>query len=693
MPKHPRPPVPPPAQPAPAEHRPVRLAGALLAVLAAAAYANTFAVPLLLDDRSAITENPSIQSFWRLGRILQPPDLSSAGGRPVLNLSLALNYAISGQAVWSYHALNLLIHILAGLTLFGVVRRSLNKVRGTGFQPVLGTGHGLEAHATCLAFAVAAIWMLHPLQTEAVTYISQRAESLMGLFYLLTLYGFIRDADESESENRKAKRGNAIQNRAAKFSLSAFRFSLLSVSACFLGMGTKEVMVTAPALVLLYDRAFVSRSVGEALGRRPWYYCALGASWIPLGCLMAGSNLAHRLSGVSGSVGGAQYACTELKVVTDYLALAIWPHPLVFDYGSEMQATGFGSVAPYALVILAAVAATVVAWRRSKPLGFAAVSFFLLLTPTSSFVPLPLQPMAESRMYLPLASVVTLAALGAYAAGPRPAFIALAIAGVALGVATFRRNLDYRSTVSIWEDTVAKRPESSRGQYSLGVMLGDIPGRLPEAIDHYEAAVRINPDYAEAHGNLAIALAQTPGREAEALPHFETSLRLDPSLATIHFSYGATLEKAGRARDAIGQYQQALQLRPDYLEAENNLANLLVAIPGRESEGLACYEQALRDHPESAQVRSNLAHAHCNLADRLIPIPGRAAEAMAHYEAAVQLEPGFVAAHFNLGSLYANSGRFADAIAQWETVLQLNPGDAQATHDIAVVQAMQKGRP
>ncbi|MCE0497832.1 MAG: hypothetical protein LV481_07805, partial [Methylacidiphilales bacterium] len=160
-----------------------RLWGLILVLAALGAYANSFSGPFLFDDLSAIRGNPGIRHLWPPWAPLLPPGELTVGGRPILNLSFALNYAVSGFNVWSYHALNLLIHILAGLILLGVVRRTL-------LQPVLREKFGADAWP--LALAVALLWTLHPLQTEAVTYLSQRAESLMGLFYLLTLYAFIR---------------------------------------------------------------------------------------------------------------------------------------------------------------------------------------------------------------------------------------------------------------------------------------------------------------------------------------------------------------------------------------------------------------------------------------------------------------------------------------------------------------------
>jgi len=156
-----------------------------------ATYHNCFVVPFLLDDVESIAQNPTIRHLWPIWQALSPSATSMVGGRPVVNLSFAFNYAVGGLVPWGYHALNLAIHILAGLALFGVVRRTL-------LQPSLRERLGPSAARWALAAAV--LWTVHPLQTEAVTYISQRCESLMGLFYLLTLYCFIRGADSQRSD-------------------------------------------------------------------------------------------------------------------------------------------------------------------------------------------------------------------------------------------------------------------------------------------------------------------------------------------------------------------------------------------------------------------------------------------------------------------------------------------------------------
>ena len=705
--------------PRPAAGWPIVAVAVVLILATVGAYWNSFNVPFLLDDNLSIEGNPSIRHLGRIGDVLSPRPPAQTVARPLLNLSLALNYAGGGRSVRGYHVVNLLIHVCAGLALLGIVRRTL-------LWPGLRLRYG-EAALPLAAFT-ALLWTLHPLQTEAVTYISQRAESLMGLFYLLTLYGFIRSvtADADVGRDRRIPPPHAAGFGDPALQQSATgegnRWLVLSVAACLCGMATKQTMVTAPVLVLLYDRAFVSGSFRSALANRRWYYASLAATWLLLGFLMYHLSLAAVGVGTQAGVSWPRYALTELRVVTDYLKLAIWPHPLVFDYGTEILATGPLAVAPYALIMAAVLVGVVCAWRRSPLAGFLGVWFFLILAPTSTVVPIAEQPMAESRLYLPLAAVVVLVTLGSYALGRRRAFVVLGLVVIGLGVLTVRRNHDYRSEVSIWEDTLAKNPRASRVQdgfanalaevpgrldeaithyaealrikptdadahHDLAVALAKMPGRWPEAIAHYEAALRLQPDYAGAHYNLAVVLAQIPGRLPEAIAHYESTVRLQPDFAAAHYNLALGLAKTpGRLADAVAHYEEALRLQPDYAEAHNNLANALAQIPGRLPDAIAHYEAALRLQPDFAV-------AHNNLASRLAKMPGRLPDAIAHYEAALRVAPDYAEAHNNLANALTQlPGRRPDAIAHYEAALRLQPDNAEAHYNFALALAKMPGR-
>jgi tetratricopeptide (TPR) repeat protein len=644
------------------------VASGIVVFAALAAYHNSFFGPFILDDPSAITDNQTIRHF---GSALSPPSDVGVGGRPMLNLTYALNYALGGLNVWGYHALNLLIHILAGLALFGVVRRTL-------LRPALNERFGTKA--VPLALAVAVIWVVHPLQTEAVTYISQRAESLVGLFYLLTLYCFIRGASGT-GEGREAKGerpGASTPTLNSQLStLSPGLWFSGSILACLLGVLSKEIIVTAPVMVLLYDRTFFAGSFQKAWRQRWRYYLGLAAIWLLLAHLMTGLN--QRGAGFGEGVTWSSYALTSCRSVVLYLKLAVWPHPLVLDYGTDLVQKA-SDVLPYGLVLVLLLAGTAIALRRWPAVGFAGAWLFLILAPTSSIVPVAGQPMAEHRMYLSLAAVVTVVLLGLYAWIGRRSVIVFAAAAVGLGWLSVLRNEDYRSELAIFSDTVAECPGNARARYNLGMILAGL-NRPPEAINEYEAALRIKPDYEEAHYNLGIELAKIPGRLPDAIAHFEAALRLKPNHAEAHNNLGIALATIpDRSPDAIAHFEAALRIKPDYAEAHYNLGSELAKIPGRLPDAILEYEAALKINPGFAQACYDLGNAWSQ--------QGRYSTACEAYEEALKLNPGYADGHVNLGLTLAILGRFDEAITQFKTALQINPDDPSVSGYLEQAQAM-----
>jgi tetratricopeptide (TPR) repeat protein len=647
----------------------------VIAFAGAAVYANSFGGPFIFDDKASIVDNPTIRHLWPIWPALRGPSRAGVGGRPLLNFSYAVNYALSGSGVWSYHALNLLIHVLSGLTLFGIARHTVRRMGGA------------ERRATTLGFLIALLWTVHPLQTEAVTYISERAESMLGLFYLLTLYGFIRFA------GRPSDRGVG--------------WGWFSVICCLFGMATKEVMVTAPVVVFLYDRTFVSGAFQEAWRRRWKYYVCLAGPWILLGYLL--KDVHERGVGLNMGALWWQYALAESRVLVRYLGLTFWPHPLILDYGQWLGPPTW-AVAPYVAAILLLLAATAWALRgdarqgRTVPLlGFAGAWFFLILAPTSSVVALAGQPMAEHRMYLPLASIAAAVVMGLHGwIGRKSLPVLLALAGI-LGCLTWQRNNTYRSEEGVWSETVANCPGSDRAQDNLGSIL-NAKGQTQEAIQHLEEALRLNPDFADAHNNLAVALYRIPGRSNQAFTHYQEALRLDPDFVEAHNNLGIYLNDNGRTREAVVQFQEALRLKPDFADAHSNLG-LALNSEGRTQEAIAQMEEALRLKPDFADAHNNLglalnsedktqeavaqieealrlrpsfAEAHNNLGCIFEKLPDRLGDAIAQFQEALRLKPDYPEAHNNLANVLRAAGRKQEAVAQYEEALRLKPDYAEA---------------
>jgi tetratricopeptide (TPR) repeat protein len=633
----------------------VRLALILIALLIGVAYANSLNDGFVLDDVSSIPENPTIRHLWPMWGSLTPPNDSgqTVGGRPILNLSFALNYSVGGTNVRGYRAANIAIHILAAFALFGIVRRTVGR-----------TGKAMGQDATAIAFFSALIWGLHPLQTESVSYMVQRAESLMGLFFLISLYAVIRGV---ESEHN-----------------SPF-WSLLGVSAALLCAGTKEVSVALPLVVLLYDRTFLAGSFSLALHKRRALYVGLAASWLVVAWLAIANGDRGGTIGARAGITPWAYALCQCRGLFHYLRLCFWPTPLIFDYGSNF--VSFSEALPWAVVLISILGCTGYGLARRRALGFLGAWFFIILAPTSSIVGGTRQMLAEHRMYLSLGAVVVGAVLLVYRCLGRRTLALGVVVSAALMAITAARNAIYADGFSLARDTVLHRPGNAWAQVGLAGFLADQPGREREALAHYETALHLRPDFAEAHYNLAIFLASQPGREADAIARYETALRLKPDYADAHYNLALLLGgQPSREAEAISHFESALRVRPDFAKAHYNLANLLADRPGREVDAIAHYMAALRLQPEFAEV-------HNDLALLLAAYPEREAEAIAHYETALRLKPDLAEAHNNLANLLSHqANREADAIAHYEAALHLRPDYAMAHSNLANLLSNHPGR-
>ena len=728
----------------------IALAAVGIVVGILAVYQNSFSGALVFDDEPAILKNPTIRHLWPPWQAWLPPSDTTVTGRPLANFTLALNYALSGTRVWSYHALNLLIHCLAGLTLFGVVRRTLVGVgrweRGDG-RPETGDGRlangargkqqqadgkGQRAkgesgsrsarqqsentdqsratlaapprasdlqspgfrrfalsplpfaagEATLFAFMVAGIWAVHPLQVEAVTYVIQRVESLMALFFLLAFYCFIRSIDSPHGR----------------------RWRAAVVAACLLGAATKEVIAVAPVLLLFYDRTFVAGSFREAWRQRRGLYLALAATWLFLAAMVASAGWNRNgTSGFDIGVTPSAYWLTQFEAVVRYLWLSVWPHPLVFEYG-----TFWGRLAaawPYALVLVPLAVATLIALWRRPVLGFLGSWFFGILAPTS-VMPGRIQMIVEHRMYLPLAAVIALVAGMVAGRCGRRGLVALLATAVGLGWLAAERNAVYRSAESLWRDTIAQRPDNERAHNCLGVVLFDA-GRIPEAIQSYQTALRLRPRYPEAHNNLGYALTKA-GQLPAAIEELGVALRMEPDYAIAHNNLGNALLQAGRIPEAIEHYQTALRIKSDDALTLYNLGNALLQA-GRIPEAIDRYRASLRLDPENPETHYNLGNAlfqvgsldeaarayrealrlkpdftlaHSNLGNALLQLQ-RTPEAIAEFETALRLDPNFAEGHNNLGAAFCQAGRTKEAIEEFEIALRLNPRYDDARRNLA----------
>lgn len=572
------------------------LVGALLVAVGVATYANSLWGVFLYDDRFSIVTNQHIRHLWPLWEALQGPSNTPVAGRPVVNLSLAANFALGGLDVRGYHALNITVHILCSLILFGIVRRTL---LGDALQ------ERFERSGNGIAAACALTWLVHPIQTEPVNYITQRTESLMALFYLLTLYTAIR---AGSSEHRTW-------------------WTAASVLSCGLGMASKETMVTVPVMVVLYDWVFRCDSFVLVLRRRRALYAGLATTWGIIGALMwTGPRSAS--AGFSTNVSALDYAMNQGPMIAHYLRLAVWPSHLLLDHGMPVPLTA-AEVAPYAALVAALIVATVIGLIYRPMLGFLGAWFFLILAPTSSIVPIATEVGAERRMYLPLAGLIVLAVTCGYlllarawkpnlaersATNPRASGSAcwvgvtlVTIVAASLSWASVRRNAEYRSAEGLWRTVIERRPQW-RAHNNLGIVLA-AHGRHAEAINEYKEALRGNPDSLDTHASLGISLLKH-GKLDEATDHFRRFLEIPPNnaaidnYALIEYALALALEAHAKPDEAMAHYRRAVELKPDYADAHFGLGLALSAsghiegASGHIEEGLEHFREAVRLKPE-----------------------------------------------------------------------------------------------
>ena len=575
--------------------------------------------------------NPTVRSVLPLSESLSPPLETPAAGRPLVNLSFAINYAAGNLDETGYHAWNLAVLIASALLLFGIVRLTLNvRLKPDATSRTFRHGQGADV----VALAASLVWVAHPLLSETVEYTTQRTESMMGFFFLLTLYA-------------------AIRGRTSGGWLAA------SVVSCAAGMATKESMAAAPLAVLLYDRVFFFKSGRDALRERGWFYGALAATWVELGLLMW-----HWPRSTVGSarVSSWTYLVNQAEMIARYIGLAVWPQALVIDYGLP-RAIGVADVLPQALLVLALLAGTVMALVRWPAIGFLGAMFFLTLAPTSSIVPIASEAGAERRMYLPLAALTVLAIVLGWAlverlraAWPaRARALTMAAAGVcvavvaALAVRTALRNREYATPIALWESTVARRPH---GRARFGLATEYITaGRHDEAIAQLRQAVA---DYPDARAGLGAELF-LEGQIPEAIGVLDAFIGADPSNANripARIMLGQGLLSQNRADEASSQFRAVLGADPSSIAANQGMGAV-------------------------ARVR----------AARLLE-QGNVPQASAEVREALRLNPGDADAHNILGVTLAQQGQVGDAVREFQIAVQLNPQHTQANRNLARAQAL-----
>lgn len=522
---------------------------AAIAAAGLAAYWNSFEGAFLFDD-DMIPE-----------KLIAPAKdylvaLVSFGRRLYLFLTFAANREINGARPFGWHVVNLAIHLAAGLTLFGICRRTFAR----------HSSQFLQVQQAALAGIIAVLFVVHPLQTESVTFIWQRAESMMGLLFLLAMYAIIRGYDSPRR----------------------WVWYALALLTCDLALETKPHMATAPAIFLLYDYAYLSGSLKELWRRNRWLHVSIAVLWI---VVFAGTKILNTAGGDVGTVAVArttealnsgaaaktistwEYARSQFGVIQHYLWLTFWPDELCLDYAWPVANSIRDIVLP-GIFVACLVALTLWACIKHPKWGFWAAWFFLLLAPASSIISRP-DLCVEHRMYVAIAGIFVLCVAGIAEwlhlrnKGPlwrRLGVVLLLTVIASFSLRTIRRNQDYYSELGMWGLVVKQRPENGRAWYNLGSAIA-AEGGFEEATDCFREALRVAPGLKLAKYKLG-KYCMLVGHAEEARDIFMALLADEPNEALNNYMMGEALLKLRNRPEAVRYFLKAasLEVKPKDIE-------------------------------------------------------------------------------------------------------------------------------
>ncbi|MBI2982134.1 MAG: tetratricopeptide repeat protein [Deltaproteobacteria bacterium] len=477
-----------------------------------------------------------------------------------------------------------------------------------------------------IALFTVLLFIAHPIQTQAVTYIVQRYASLATLFYLLSVVCYL------------------------KWRLGArFFWYAIALLATILGMKTKEFVFTLPFMILLVEAVFFTK--------RRWVFLLpfmLTLLIIPFSRFDTAGERELFSSGIP-EISPSAYLFTQFRVIVTYLRLLLLPVQQNLDYDYPIFHSLFAPpVLGSFLLLLSLFVLGIKLIRPMDPMGlvgFGTLWFFLTLSAESSIIPIE-DLIFEHRVYLPSVGIF-LSFCAAWRLGvarikssPRRKIFGLLSMGIIilpLSMATYQRNRIWKDELTLWQDVVRKAPYKARGYNNLGNAY-DAKGRPEEAIREYQAALQLKPDYADAHNNLGLAY-KNQGRWEEAILKFQIALRIQPDLVEAHNNLGNTYKDQGRWEEAIREFRTTLQLKPEYADAHNNL-------------GVACQNQ------------------------------GRWEEAVREFQTAVSLQPNLADPHYNLGVAYQGLGRLEEAIREFQTIVKQQPDLPQARRALDLLKSL-----
>jgi tetratricopeptide (TPR) repeat protein len=630
-----------------------------LALLTVVIYSNTFAASFSFDDLPNIVDNARIKHLSNM--------LDFSGSRYVGFFTFTLNYHFGQLHLFGYHLVNLLIHLTNGVLVYFLVRLLIRAAHRPPVAPdalrPTAEPPAVPPSTPWIALAAAALFLVHPVQTEAVTYIVQRLASLAALFYLLTVICYLQwRLSPVEAKSRLLWYGAAL---------------LTTV----LAMKTKENTFTLPFMLLLVEVVFFGLPT-----RRGWLSLLPFFLTLPIIPLSRPGALGEGEVGFASAttdISRLEYLFTQFRVIVTYLRLLVLPVHQNLDYDYPVYHSLFQLPVFFSFLGLLGLGGGAL-WlllRRPGPsptvrlMAFGVLWFFLSLAIESSIIPIP-DVIFEHRLYLPSVGLFLAAGAALLRTADRRRsweFVVVGLVVALFAVATYERNLVWKNGETLWSDVVLKSPQKSRGHNNLGRAYED-EQRLDDAIREYQTALTLKSDNDKAHINLG-SIYEAQGRLNDAIKEYQTALTIKPNYVITHNNLGNIYKAQGRLDEAIREYQTASTLDPNYADSHYNLGIIY--------RQMGKYDQAIEEYNSALSLKPEFVEAHNNLGN-IYQIQGRLDDALQEYQQAIALDSENPDAFYNQGLIYYGQGKLHDALAVFEQAVQLKPDDADAQYRLGL---------
>ncbi len=613
-----------------------------IAVLGFLIYSNVYNNEFTFDDIPIIVENPAVRDIKNIPLLWE-----KFNTRFLTGISFALNYATGGLRVAGYHIVNILIHVINAFLVYVFVRTLL---RAPYFRNI-----PISIQGGRVAFFSALIFLSHPLQTQAVTYITQRATSLAVLFYLVTLICYLK----------------ARLNQKPLLMGLAF-------AAALAGSFSKEMTATIPLMLLTIEFFFFGKGKPGIAG--------LAFFTIPViifSALLLGRHDHSLLSlgrQLTTTPFDPKYLFTQITVLSTYLRLLVFPANQNLDYDYPLAAGFFEPRVLFSLFVLTALVGIAVSqFKKNRLISFCVAWFFLTTSVEFMACSIVQRDMIfEHYLYLPMIgfSIFISSALFLWLEKPKRVTVLMAVLILIFSILTYQRNSIWRNNMTLWQDVLAKSPHKARPYNNLGIAYAK-KGDYDTAAIYYQKALELDPSMALVYVNLGVDYGKKGDYDKE-IEYNQKALILDPTLVQAYSNVGLAYAQKGLYDEAFTYTQKAIELDPLYAPALSNLGLIYGQINHYEA-ALGLFEKAVNLNPNIAEIYGNLGLIHLKM--------GHVDKAIEAYQKAIVLNPSDVQVHNNLAILYDELQNPTKAIEYNQKAIAVNPQNAIAYNNLGLIYA------